>query len=244
MGTRTHFRLIAAVAVSALLVACNSMGNGSSDGSAGDVPAPRDLADALLTAGDLPVVSGLEWLPVANPDMPGGGPGVVPEGSEAPPLGIFCAASESELMGAQPAWQAYTVFAGESVDVDVESVAVTENLFAGEPATIDEAFETLKDTLTACLVPEETRREDGVELTAAAEAFEGPAVGEDRFAVMFRVKSDSDDVVRRAAERLVVFRQGPVLAGVMVGVSGTGGDLALTEDDIAQIVEAAAANLP
>ena len=244
MDTRTHFRWIAAVVVSALLVACDPSGNGSSDGSAGDVPAPRDLADALLTVEDLPVVSELEWLPVANPDMPGGGSGVVPEGAEAPPLGIFCAASESELIRAQPAWQATTVFVGESADVDVESVAVTENLFAGEPATVEESFEVLEEAMTACLVPEQTTVEDGMELTAAAEAFEGPVVGEDSFAVMFRVESDSGGVVRRAEERLLVFRQGPVLAGVMVGVSGAGEGLALTEDDVAQIVEAAAAKLP
>ena len=86
--------------------------------------------------------------------------------------------------------------------------------------------------------------EDGVVSTAVAETFEGPAVGEDRFAVVFRSESDFGDVVRRTAERLVIFRQGPVLAGVKVGVSGSGEDLALTEDDVAQIIEAAAANLP
>jgi hypothetical protein len=209
---------------------------GSDVGAARAIPTPQDLADTLLVASEMPVIGGLRWSWV--PAVPGG-PGVVPDGGETPHLPVGnCGASDTNP---EPAWRAYAVFSGEPTEPGVVSVpSAYELLFADEPAAVEEAFQTLRDAWASCVAPEQTVGEGSTSVISSVGTFALPAVGDDRFGVVGRAMSQSGGTV----EHSVLIRQGQVLAAITFVEVGMREDRGLSEDEIAQMVEAVAARLP
>ena len=245
-----------AVVAAALLLAGSAA---CSTGPTGAVPTPQDLADALLTAGDVPPGAGFDEGPLPISIAPVRGVGVV--GEDAPGDVAFstavCDTAGQDIVDEEPAWQAHTRFLGEVPGLEGEparAVTLAENLYAGELPAVEEAFGTLRDALGACLVPTRTQQVGGVSQTESVEMRDSPSLGDASFTVLSRLYAEYEGEARACPTCstsaahvnlwLVVFRKGNVLGAVLVSEAVHGVEQAVAEPEIADIANAAVAKLP
>jgi hypothetical protein len=216
-------------------------------GSGGEVPTPQELADALIDEGDITI----QALPEAQWDPynyqgnwgPGHTAGVVPEevlGGLQISLGDPDWESEQSSVCsphplAEPAWQAYAEFS--SLSPEERYLTVRELIFADDSATVEDAFEQLRESLTACV---------GVDAPGRSyETIEAAAVGDEQFALSAPEKSWVVDGEQTYIDRsILVVRKGEVLVGIRTDDLSRESSGVVTQDDVTAIATAAVDKLP